>query len=110
MAASDTRARILESAARLLHEQGYNATGISTILREAGVNSGSLYNIYPSKEALLVGVLERYTELLYPIVMSPVEAKTADPVERVFALLDQYKLWLSPIHFAMGCPIGNLAL
>jgi AcrR family transcriptional regulator len=110
MVATDTKSRILEAAARLFHEQGYNATGISTILREAGVNSGSLYNIYPSKEALLVGVLERYTELLYPIVMSPVEAKTPDPIERVFALLDQYRQWLSPIHFAMGCPIGNLAL
>jgi|ERR1051326_3774120 AcrR family transcriptional regulator len=110
MAASDTRARILESAARLFHEQGYNGTGISTILREAGVNSGSLYNIFPSKEALLVGVLERYTELLHPIVMAPVEAKTQDPIERVFALLDQYRVWLAPIQFTMGCPIGNLAL
>ena len=110
MVATDTKSKILEAAARLFHEQGYNATGISTILREAGVNSGSLYNIYPSKEALLVGVLERYTELLYPIVMSPVEAQTEDPLERVFVLLDQYRQWLTPIHFAMGCPIGNLAL
>src|SRR5216684_7660467 len=110
MTTTDTKARILETAARLFHEQGYNATGISTILREADINSGSLYHIFPSKEALLVGVLERYTELLHPIVMDPVEAKTQDPIERVFALLEQYRQWLTPIHFTMGCPIGNLAL
>ncbi len=110
MTTADTRSRILETAARLFHEQGYNATGISTILREADVNSGSLYHIFPSKEALLVGVLERYTDLLHPIVMAPVEAKTQDPIERVFALLEQYQQWLTPIHFTMGCPIGNLAL
>src|SRR4029453_5131029 len=110
MTATETKTRILEAAARLFHEQGYNATGVATILREADVNSGSLYHIFPSKEALLVGVLERYTEMLRPVVMAPVEAKTSDPIERVFAPLDQYRAWLAPIHFTMGCPIGNLAL
>ncbi|MEC9372610.1 MAG: TetR family transcriptional regulator, partial [Planctomycetota bacterium] len=33
MTSTDTRTRILEVAARLFHEQGYHATGISTILR-----------------------------------------------------------------------------
>src|SRR6187399_180495 len=75
MSPADTKSRILDTAARLFHEQGFNGTGIATILREADVNSGSLYHIFPSKEALLVGVLERYTELLHPIVMAPVEAK-----------------------------------
>jgi TetR/AcrR family transcriptional repressor of nem operon len=74
------------------------------------VNAGSLYHFFPSKEALLTGVLERYTHLLRPIVMDPVEATTADPIERIFALLQQYRQWLSPNGFAMGCPIGNLAL
>jgi TetR/AcrR family transcriptional repressor of nem operon len=106
----DTRSRILAAAQRLFHEQGYHATGISTILREADVNAGSLYNFFPGKEALLVGVLEQYRELLHPIVMAPVEAATKDPIERVFALLAQYRTWLSPLAFRMGCPIGNLAL
>jgi AcrR family transcriptional regulator len=106
----DTRSRILAAAARLFHEQGFHATGVSTILREADVNPGSLYNLFPSKDALLVGVLEQYTQLLHPIVLAPVEAKTTDPIERVFALLQQYRDWLAPIDFAKGCPIGNLAL
>jgi len=106
----DTRSRILAAAARLFHEQGYHGTGISTILREADVNPGSLYPLFPSKEALLEGVLEPYTHLLRPIVMNRVEASTQDPIERVFALLAQYRAWLSPISFTMGCPIGNLAL
>jgi TetR/AcrR family transcriptional repressor of nem operon len=106
----DTRTRILAAAARLFHEQGYHGTGISTILREADVNPGSLYHLFPSKEALLEGVLEQYVHLLRPIVMDPVEASTQDPIERVFALLAQYRTWLTPINFTMGCPIGNLAL
>ncbi len=106
----DTRERILDTAARLFHEQGFNATGISTLLREADINAGSLYHYFPSKDALLLAVLERYTHLLHPIVMAPVERATADPIARVFALLQQYRTWLGPQGFAMGCPIGNLAL
>lgn len=108
--AIDTKDRILETAGRLFHEQGFHATGISTILREAGINAGSLYHAFPSKEALLIGVLERYTRLLHPVVMAPVEAQSQDPIERIFILLEQYRQWLAPNGFAMGCPIGNLAL
>ena len=39
---SDTRQRLLETAFQLFHEQGYHATGVATILREAGVNASPL--------------------------------------------------------------------
>ena len=105
-----TRTKILEVAFRLFHEQGYHATGISTILREADVNSGSLYHYFPSKEALLTGVLEYCVEQLRPQVMDPAEAVTTDPIERVFALLDLYRQGLTLFNCKMGCPVGNLAL
>jgi TetR/AcrR family transcriptional regulator, transcriptional repressor for nem operon len=105
-----TRQRILETARRLFHEQGFHATGISTILREADVNSGSLYHYFPSKEAVLAGVLERYLHLLRPMVMDPVEGVSDDPIGRVFALLSYYRQGLQMTGFRMGCPIGNLAL
>lgn len=107
---SDTRTRILEAARRLFHEQGYAATGIATILREADVHSGSLYHFFASKEALLAGVLEYYTQLLRPVVMDPVEGKDADPIGRVFTLLAQYRLGMEATACRMGCPVGNLAL
>lgn len=106
----DTRGRILQAAFQLFHEQGYHATGIATILRQAGVNSGSLYHYFPSKEALLIGVLEFALVLLRPAVMDPAERRTADPVERVFGLLQQYREGMHAWGCKMGCPIGNLAL
>jgi AcrR family transcriptional regulator len=105
-----TRDSLIECAARLFHEQGYGGTGISTILREANVNSGSLYHFFPSKESLVVGVLEWYRDHLRPIVMDPIEAQTADPIERVFALLNWYRGGLEMNGCKLGCPIGNLAL
>jgi TetR/AcrR family transcriptional repressor of nem operon len=108
--ANSTRDRILEAARRLFHEQGYHATGISTILREAGVNSGSLYHFFKSKDELLVGVLEYYIHLLHPVVMGPAEQAAGDGIDRIFVLLTNYRDGLASLDFRMGCPIGNLAL
>ena len=107
---SDTRERILRTAFQLFHEQGYNATGVATIVREAGVNPGSLYHFFESKDALLLGVLSFALDYLGPAVMDPVEASTADPIARVFALLQQYRDGMEREGCRLGCPIGNLAL
>jgi len=108
--APHTKTRILEAARRLFHEQGFVATGVSTILREAGVKSGSLYHFFPSKEELLLAVLEYYEELLEPRVMGPAEETSKDPIGRVFGLLKLYRSGLESTGCTMGCPIGNLAL
>ena len=105
-----TRERILRVAFQLFHEQGYHATGVSTILREAGINPGSMYHAFPSKEALLIGVLEYALVLLRPAVIDPVEASESDPIGRIFALLARYRAGMVMFGCRMGCPIGNLAL
>jgi AcrR family transcriptional regulator len=95
---------------RLFHEQGYASTGVSTLLREAGVNAGSLYHYFPGKDALLLEVLRTYRRMLLPVVIEPVERAVPDPVDRVFALLAWYRDGMSATGGRMGCPIGNLAL
>jgi AcrR family transcriptional regulator len=104
------RDRILGAAFQLFHEQGYHATGVATILREAGVNPGSLYHAFPGKETLLEEVLRYALGLLGPAVMEPVEAATDDPIGRVFVLMAQYRTGMAAAGCRMGCPIGNLAL
>jgi AcrR family transcriptional regulator len=106
----ETRARLLQTAFQLFHEQGYHATGVATILREAGVNPGSMYHFFSSKDDLLLKVLEFALDYLEPMVMIPAESAAADPIERVFALLEQYRARIGEHDCRMGCPIGNLAL
>ena len=106
----NAQARILRTAFQLFHEQGYHATGVATILREAGVNPGSMYHVFAGKEALLEEVLRYALTSLRPAVIAPVEAKEADPLNRVFGLLEQYRDGMAHNSCRMGCPIGNLAL
>jgi AcrR family transcriptional regulator len=108
--ALETRERLLKTAFQLFHEQGYHATGVATILREAGVNAGSMYHYFSSKDDLLLKVLEFALDYLEPMVMGPAEAAAVDPLERVFVLLNQYREWVGANQCRMGCPIGNLAL
>ena len=89
--ASDTRNRILSVAARLFEANGFEGTAVAAILREADVNSGSLYHFFPSKEALLVAVLEKYVEVLEPALLGAAERAADDPIEKVFALLELYR-------------------
>lgn len=110
MSPAETRDRILEAAMRLFYEQGFNATGVATILREAGVNSGSLYHFFQSKDELLKEVLEMYVGMLEPMVMRPAEEASGDGVERVFALLEWYRAGLEASACQFACPIGQLAL
>src|SRR5262245_38952723 len=107
---SSTRDRILDAAMELFHERGYHATGIAAILQEAGVLSGSLYHCFPTKEDLLLALLDRYQALLGPIVIEPVLARVSDPIERVCGVLEGYRHMLLATDCSRGCPIGNLAL
>lgn len=100
----------MEAARQLFFQQGYGATGIAQILKESQANSGSLYHFFPTKEDLLVAVLEQYKAMLQTHVIGPAYERVDDPIERVFMVLDGYRRLLEATHYALGCPIGNLAL
>lgn len=55
-ATAETQARILASAQQLIAEQGYAATSIVAIAKDAGIAVGTVYLYYPSKEELFVEV------------------------------------------------------
>jgi AcrR family transcriptional regulator len=106
----DTREKLIDTARELFWQQGYGQTGVAQILKAAEVNSGSLYHFFPTKEDLLLAVLDWYTENLYPQVIQPVLDRVTDPIECVFGILDGYRKAILATNFMFGCPIGNLAL
>lgn len=107
---TETRSKLVETARDLFHRQGYTPTGIAQILKESGVNSGSLYYYFPTKEDLLVAVLEWYRDHIGDNLIDLHCGRIEDPVEKVFGLLDGYRQLLMMFEFELGCPIGALAL
>jgi TetR/AcrR family transcriptional repressor of nem operon len=105
-----TRERLIFTAMTLFGEKGYGSTSIADILSAAGANSGSLYHFFPTKQDLLLAVLEMYRQGIEPMLLAPAWAGVDDPIERVFALLARYRQALEMTACAYGCPIGSLAL
>jgi AcrR family transcriptional regulator len=77
-------AELLDAAAALFAENGYDTTTMTQIAHRAGASIGSLYQFFPSKEVLAEALFGRY-------------------VERVASLLEDLAKrapGLSPIHLA----------
>ncbi len=105
-----TRSRILFAALELFASKGYQSTSIADILQRAEAHSGSLYHFFPTKQDLLLAVLESYRDGIEPMLLAPAWQGVADPLERVFALLAAYRRALASTDCTYGCPIGSLAL
>jgi len=73
---------ILGAAAALFREQGFAATGLREIAAKAGMLLGSVQYRFPTKESLLVALMERAIERVMGAVRAAVEA-AEDPLERL---------------------------
>ena len=52
------RRAILEAAGRLFAERGFHQTGMAAICEAVGMSPGGLYRYFPSKAALIEGIVE----------------------------------------------------
>ncbi|MEU1292915.1 TetR/AcrR family transcriptional regulator [Streptomyces sp. NPDC005840] len=64
-AARDRRREILDTAAEVFAEQGYNATTVRKIADHAGMLAGSLYYHFDSKESMLEEILRTFLDELW---------------------------------------------
>jgi AcrR family transcriptional regulator len=90
--------RILETADRLFYLRGIRAVGVDTIAAEIGISKRTLYNHFPSKDALIAAYLARRLRQVAPSDKPPTEQilGTFDSLGRRFASKD-----------FRGCPFVN---
>ncbi len=75
-----TRDKLLATARRLFGRDGYEATSVEAVLREAGVARGSLYHHFENKPALFDAVLDQVVAET-AAQAAAAAAKHDDPVE-----------------------------
>jgi TetR/AcrR family transcriptional regulator, transcriptional repressor for nem operon len=62
MTKRDTRSEIIRIGTDLISRQGFNATGIDAVLREAKIPKGSFYHYFKSKEDFGLAVIDHFAE------------------------------------------------
>src|SRR3569832_100549 len=72
---------LVEATARLLVKEGFDTMSTNKIAQAAGVSIGSLYQYYPSKEALVAAVVDRHHEQTMEIVGAALPDIVARPLE-----------------------------
>lgn len=110
MSVPSTRDKIIFAAMELFWLKGFNSTSIADLLSRTQLNSGSLYHVFPSKQDVLIGVLEAYRDGIEEMLLEPAWGGVADPIEKIFALLNGYRTMIVESDCTYGCPIGSLAL
>ena len=82
MTADDKPRRILDAAVRVFAAQGYDASRVGDVAKEAGVAYGLVYHYYGSKEAVLEAVFrEAWGRLLAAVALA--ERTGADASEQL---------------------------
>ena len=77
----DMKERILETADRLFYLRGIRAVGVDTVAAEIGISKRTLYNHFPSKDALIRAYLERR--------FTRAPASDKPPVEQILGTFDR---------------------
>jgi AcrR family transcriptional regulator len=106
---SAARQRILETADRLFYQEGLRAVGIDRIIAEASVAKMTLYTHFPSKDDLILAVLEHRDECVSEFFRSAIERhsrKSKSPLRAFFAAL---KDWFESPGFR-GCAFQNASI
>ncbi|MEV4144731.1 TetR/AcrR family transcriptional regulator [Amycolatopsis sp. NPDC049691] len=107
---TDTRQRMLDTAADLFHTQGYHATGLTQLTTAGGAPKGSLYFHFPGgKEQLAAEAVrlsgERTGALLEAVLKDAPDAPAA--IDRAVEALAAF---LTESDFQRGCPLATVAL
>jgi AcrR family transcriptional regulator len=85
--ASQQRSRVtvdalVEATARILVTEGFDKASTNRIAEVAGVSVGSLYQYFPSKEALVAAVVERHQREIMQLVRGELAEVSAQPVDK----------------------------
>jgi TetR/AcrR family transcriptional repressor of nem operon len=97
----------------LMYARGYTAVGVQELCTHAGVNKGSFYHFFPSKQALAIAVIEVHTHDLQQLWHKALSA-TCAPLERLQrafeATHEAHCHLVNRRGEMMGCPLGNFAI
>lgn len=106
MPRADVRELVLERATELFHREGFHAVGVDRLAAAAGISKKTLYQAFPSKDAVLLATLERGREMA--VADLPDEHDDRTPRERIVQVFEAQRVYAGRPEFS-GCFFVNVA-
>jgi TetR/AcrR family transcriptional regulator, transcriptional repressor for nem operon len=103
--ATSKRSRLIDAAAKLVHEQGFHRTTLADISDESGVPLGNLSYYFKTKDAIGEAVVDRLARA-YDALRETWES-TPDPRARLARFI-QMTMDNREALSRSGCPVGTL--
>jgi TetR/AcrR family transcriptional regulator, transcriptional repressor for nem operon len=104
-----TRQRVIEAAAPVFNQRGYVGTSLTEVMEVAGLEKGGLYNHFASKDELALAAFEHNVDVVAGLIRGGLDGKR-HAIDRLLALVDVYRRFVTDPPFPGGCPILNTAV
>jgi TetR/AcrR family transcriptional repressor of nem operon len=105
-----SREKILDAAATLFHQRGFQPTSLDDVLAASGVCRSNFYYHFRSKEDLGLAVLARRVEQFEAEMIGGILGNGHEsPRRRLERLFEVVASRLRSGAYRSGCPFGNLA-
>ena len=108
----DSRSRLVQAAAELVHAESYHSVGVKAICDRARVRRGSFYHFFESKQSLVLEAVDRIWDGFSAEVLTACRDLSLEPRQRVEQMIDR----VADRHVrdrdrtgsVLGCSFGNL--
>lgn len=107
---TDTRQRIVETAAAAFMRQGYAGAGMKQLSVESAAPFGSLYHFFPGGKEELAAETLRWAGAMYSARVGGVMLTAKDIVGAMTAVFESAARTLEETDYADACPIATVAL
>jgi len=96
---------VLAKAMETFWSRGYEATGMTELLEEMGIQRQSFYNEFHSKEQVYEEAIDLYCDTILARIAAEL-SKPGDPLQNIE---DVFKFWeqMAPDANSPGCLVGN---
>lgn len=99
----NTKEKIINTAAEMLSDNGFNAFSFHDISREIGIKTSSIHYYFPTKSDLIIEVI-RYSQRIQTALFASIADKT--PSEKLVVLIDFY---VDLARKGQMCPIVSIS-
>ncbi len=87
---SNTMGQVCAAAVRIFYQRGYHAATMRGIAKQAGIRAPSIYNYFPTKEALLYHVMVNTLTALREQVEAALAESPPDPATRLSTFVREH--------------------